>query len=82
MCEFEPTNRSGFFTKRNFPFLRKIGLKTVVYLCIEDYPETNQRFLDSVNAKLEQFPSTGNKEPFSDIPPEVFKKALRVLLGL
>lgn len=72
--------RSGFPKKKNFPFLKKLGLKSVIYLCLEEYPVANLEFLQSIGAKLHQFGVAGNKEPFVDIPESVIRAALSKLL--
>jgi hypothetical protein len=33
--------RSGYPNKKNFPFLKKMGLKSILYLCPEAYPDEN-----------------------------------------
>ncbi|CAG8620124.1 5986_t:CDS:2 [Dentiscutata heterogama] len=56
--------RSSFPKKKNFPFLKKLGLKSILTLILEDYPEQNKKFLEANNIKLFQFGIAGNKEPF------------------
>lgn len=72
--------RSGFPNKKNFPFLRKLGLKSVIYLCLEDYPKANLEFLESIGATLYQFGVAGNKEPFVDIPEHIIRAAIKTVL--
>jgi len=74
--------RSGFPTKKNFPFLRHLGIKSVVYLCLEDYPDGNIEFLNSIDCKLFHFGVAGNKEPFVDIPEETILRALDVVFDV
>ncbi|KAI3485740.1 hypothetical protein L1887_50896 [Cichorium endivia] len=38
--------RSSFPKKKHFPFLRTLGLRSVLTLILEEYPETNASFLD------------------------------------
>ncbi|CAG8845426.1 17318_t:CDS:2, partial [Gigaspora margarita] len=45
--------RSSFPKKKNFAFLKKLGLK--------NYPEQNRKFLEANNIKLMQFGIAGNK---------------------
>lgn len=73
--------RSGYPTKKNFAFLRRLGIRTVVYLCPEPYPEANRKFLRSIGARLMQFGLAGNKEPYVDIPDEslVVTSALKIV---
>ena len=72
--------RSGFPTKKNFPFLRQLRLRSLVYLCPEEYPASHLAFLASCHAVLYQYPLQGNKEPFIDIPPQLMTTALLHLL--
>jgi tyrosine-protein phosphatase SIW14 len=72
--------RSGFPKKKNFPFLKKIGIKAIICLVLEEYPKANTDFLHSIGAKLYQFGVAGNKEPFVDIPESVIRNALAKLL--
>lgn len=71
--------RSGFPKKKNFPFLKRLGLKSILYLCPEEYPKNNIEFLESIGAKLLQYGVQGNKEPFVEIPEEVFIEALKAV---
>ena len=72
--------RSGFPTKKNFAFLRTLRLRSLVYLCPEEYPHSHTAFLAQHNAQLHHIPLQGNKEPFIDIPPELMTAALSLLL--
>jgi len=72
--------RSGYPNKKNHPFLKKLGLKSILYLCPEEYSETNQNFLRKHGIKLFHYRIVGNKEPFVDIPEEVIRDALVDLL--
>ncbi|RIB17049.1 tyrosine phosphatase family-domain-containing protein [Gigaspora rosea] len=54
--------RSSFPKKKNFAFLKKLGLKSILTLILEDYPEQNRKFLEANNIKLIQFGIAGNKE--------------------
>ena len=73
--------RSGFPKKKNFPFLKRLGLKSVLFLCPEEYPKSNSDFLESIDAKIFEFGVQGNKEPFVEIPEEVYVAALREILN-
>ncbi|KAH6567026.1 hypothetical protein BASA50_009143 [Batrachochytrium salamandrivorans] len=72
--------RSAFPKKRNFPFLKKLGLRSILTLILEDYPDQNRKFLDDNNIRLFQFGVAGNKEPFVDIPEETVCAALSVIM--
>ncbi|KAK8349969.1 hypothetical protein V6Z12_A06G177600 [Gossypium hirsutum] len=47
--------RSGFPYSANFSFLRSLGLRSIIYLCPEPYPETNNEFLKVNGIRLFQF---------------------------
>ncbi|KAI9006100.1 tyrosine-protein phosphatase required for protection against superoxide stress (By similarity) [Gaertneriomyces sp. JEL0708] len=72
--------RSGQPNELNFPFLEKLGLRTVVYLAPE---EPNQRFLNFIDDQEIQFhhlglsPSTSTWDPISE---EVVLEALELML--
>lgn len=74
--------RSGFPDSANFSFLQTLGLRSIIYLCPEPYPETNNEFLKANGIKLFQFGIEGCKEPFVNIPEEVIREALKVLLDV
>eukprot|EP00246_Nothoceros_aenigmaticus_P001102 TRINITY_DN1144_c0_g1_i2.p1 TRINITY_DN1144_c0_g1~~TRINITY_DN1144_c0_g1_i2.p1 ORF type:complete len:201 (+),score=25.12 TRINITY_DN1144_c0_g1_i2:450-1052(+) len=74
--------RSGYPNAKNLPFLRKLRLKSIVYLCPEPYPEANIEFVEKSGIKLFHFGIEGNKEPFVDIPDDVIREALKVLLDV
>jgi tyrosine-protein phosphatase SIW14 len=83
--------RSSFPQKENFAFLRKLGLKSVLYapfghvltcrtLVQEPYPSENLAFLESAGIQFFQFPIPGNKEPFVVIPDVSIIGALETIL--
>ncbi|KAJ3180321.1 hypothetical protein HDU87_002200 [Geranomyces variabilis] len=72
--------RSAFPKKKNFSFLKKLGLRSILTLILEDYPDQNQKFMEENSIQLFQFGVAGNKEPFVDIPEETICAALTVLL--
>mmetsp|Transcript_22196 Transcript_22196/g.31071 ORF Transcript_22196/g.31071 Transcript_22196/m.31071 type:complete len:139 (-) Transcript_22196:245-661(-) len=72
--------RSGFPTKKNFPFLTTLRLKTIVYMCQEEYPPANLKFIDKYGIKLMHFPATGNKEPFTHMSPKVVRAAVTAVM--
>lgn len=53
--------RSGFPDPANFSFLQTLGLRSIIYLCPEPYPESNIQFLKSNGITLFQFGIEGNK---------------------
>ncbi|GAA5824468.1 hypothetical protein JCM3770_003720 [Rhodotorula araucariae] len=72
--------RSSFPRTRNFPFLRSLGLKSVMVLVQEPYPEENLEFLKAEGIQLFQFGIPGNKEPFVSIPEDKIVGALSTIL--
>jgi len=68
--------RSGYPNKKNHQFLRKLGLKSIIYLCPEDYSQANMEFIQKHDIKLFHFGIEGNKEPFVDIPHDVISQTL------
>ncbi|KAK4707581.1 hypothetical protein R3W88_028506 [Solanum pinnatisectum] len=73
--------RSGFPDTANFAFLQTLGLRSIIYLCPERYPEANVEFLNANGIQLFQFAIEGSKEPpLVNIPEETIREALRVVL--
>ncbi|XP_059451748.1 tyrosine-protein phosphatase DSP1-like isoform X2 [Corylus avellana] len=74
--------RSGFPESANFSFLQTLGLRSIICLCPEPYPEANMEFLKSNGIKLFQFGIEGYKEPFVNIPEDTIREALNVVLDV
>ncbi|XP_057955213.1 tyrosine-protein phosphatase DSP1-like [Malania oleifera] len=74
--------RSGFPDTANFSFLQTLGLRSIICLCPEPYPESNTEFLKCNRIKLFQFGIEGYKEPFVNIPEDTIREALRVVLDV
>ncbi|GAA5914346.1 hypothetical protein JCM5296_001629 [Sporobolomyces johnsonii] len=72
--------RSSFPRKDHFEFLRSLGLRSVMTLVQEDYPEENLEFLRAEGIQFFQFGIPGNKEPFVSIPEDKIVAAMAVLL--
>ncbi|XVF75259.1 hypothetical protein PTKIN_Ptkin13bG0173100 [Pterospermum kingtungense] len=72
--------RSGFPDSANFSFLQSLGLRSIICLCPEPYPEANNEFLKANGIRLFQFGIDGCKEPFVNIPEETIREALKVVL--
>ena len=72
--------RSSFPTKKNFSFLSHLGIRSILTLVLEDYPEANLKFQREHGIALLQVGMPGNKEPFVDIPPERVALALALIL--
>ncbi|KAG0167272.1 hypothetical protein DFQ29_000541, partial [Apophysomyces sp. BC1021] len=73
--------RSSFPKKKHFQFLKKLQLKSVLTLILEEYPEQNMIFLEEQGIKFLQFGIAGNKEPFVQIPEDKISAALAAILG-
>ncbi|KAM3395294.1 putative tyrosine-protein phosphatase [Capsicum galapagoense] len=74
--------RSGFPDVDNFSFLQTLGLRSIIYLCPELYPESNMEFLKANDIRLFQFGIKNCKEPFVNIPEEKIREALGVLIDV
>ncbi|CAK9436995.1 uncharacterized protein LODBEIA_P14740 [Lodderomyces beijingensis] len=72
--------RSSFPQPANFPFLKTLGLKSVLCLIPEDYPILQEQFLANQNIKLFQLGMSGNKEPFVKISSELITQAIKIVL--
>lgn len=78
----EGVYRSGFPQPSNFPFLKTLHLKSIIYLCPEPYPEEHARLLELHNIRLFQFGIEGKKETSENMPGDVITSALRVLVDV
>jgi len=74
--------RSGYPNENNFAFLQKLGLKSIMYLCPEEYMPENMQFLKENHIKFFHYGVQGNQEPFIVIPDEVFQEALVHVLDI
>mmetsp|Transcript_25390 Transcript_25390/g.32293 ORF Transcript_25390/g.32293 Transcript_25390/m.32293 type:complete len:199 (-) Transcript_25390:7-603(-) len=72
--------RSSYPKAKNFSFLAKLKLRSILYLCPEEYPEANKKFLEENGIQLLHFGMNGNKEPFVAIPEDRVCAAIRALL--
>lgn len=53
--------RSGFPKKKNFAFLKSLGLRSILTLVLEEYPFANTEFNNQNRIQLLQFGVPGNK---------------------
>ncbi|XP_047314849.1 probable tyrosine-protein phosphatase DSP4 [Impatiens glandulifera] len=72
--------RSGFPDIANFAFLQSLGLRSIIYLCQEPYPEANSQFVKSNGIQLFQFGIESCKEPFVNIPEDIIREALNFVI--
>ncbi|KAL6628636.1 protein-tyrosine phosphatase [Neocallimastix sp. 'constans'] len=73
--------RSGFPNKKNFAFLKKLKLKSIMYLSPDEYFEENYKFMKENNIQFFQYKIEGrNKEPFKEISYEDISNALTQVL--
>ena len=73
-------NSSGFPSKKNLPFLKKLGLKAVILLCPECYSDAILDFMGSNDTKVYQVGLEGNKEPFVDISESNVRRAISYII--
>lgn len=71
--------RGSYPNQQNFSFLKHLGLKSILFLCPEDYSESNDNFLRQNEISLLRVSMEGNKEPFKTIPRETMLEALTYL---
>ncbi len=44
--------RSSYPTKKTLPFLKQIGVRSIVYLCLEEYTDGAKKFLEENDIQL------------------------------
>ncbi len=71
--------RGGYPNKKNFDFLKKIGLRSILFLCPERYSDNNMEFCRANGIRVLQFGIEGNKEPFVHIPEDAIRRAVEQL---
>ncbi|OAY32278.1 tyrosine-protein phosphatase DSP3 [Manihot esculenta] len=74
--------RSALPQPPNFPFLETLNLRSIIYLCLEPYPQENMEFLRAHNIKLFQFGIEGKTEPSVSILKDTIMEALKVLIDV
>ncbi|CAM8928582.1 unnamed protein product [Rhodiola kirilowii] len=74
--------RSALPSEANFSFIETLGLRSVVYLCQEPYPEENLEFMRSRNIRLFQFGTEGTKASCETTLRSSVVEALRVLIDV
>eukprot|EP00128_Syssomonas_multiformis_P014432 Colp12_sorted_trinity150504_noHs@10199 len=74
--------RSGYPTRKNFPFLKKLGLKSVLYLGTEPYMEANIEFCKANDIEVFWCGMKDNKEPFVTVEESLVTEALEKVLDV
>uniref|UniRef100_A0A7N0VJK4 diphosphoinositol-polyphosphate diphosphatase n=1 Tax=Kalanchoe fedtschenkoi TaxID=63787 RepID=A0A7N0VJK4_KALFE len=74
--------RSALPDKINFAFLETLGLRSIIYLCQEPYPEENLGFIRCRNIRLFQFGTEGTKKCCAAELRSSIVEALRVLIDV
>eukprot|EP01135_Chromosphaera_perkinsii_P005810 Nk52_evm10s366 gene=Nk52_evmTU10s366 len=72
--------RSGYPNRRNFPFLEKLSLKTILYMDPESYLPDNLAFCQNERIRFVQFPILRNKEPFVETQSDLISQCLALVL--
>ena len=52
--------RSSYPTKKTLPFLKHIGVRSIVYLCLEEYTDGAKKFLEENEIRLFPHGTPGN----------------------
>ncbi|GMJ11357.1 plant and fungi atypical dual-specificity phosphatase 3 [Hibiscus trionum] len=78
----EGVYRAGCPRPSNFAFLETLNLRSIIYLCLEPYPEENMEFLRAHHIQLFQFGIEGKKEPSFAAPTDAIREALKILIDV
>ncbi|CAG8473099.1 6679_t:CDS:2 [Paraglomus occultum] len=73
--------RSGHPNRQNFPFLKKLGLKTIMYMSSDDFNEELHQFVTEQGIQVFHYKLARNKEPFVEIEQKDISSALVKVLG-
>lgn len=73
--------RSSFPRMDHFAYLKSLGLRSVLVLIPEPYPEENAQFLKENDIRFFQVGMSGNKEPFVHVPHSVITEALEIAIN-
>ncbi|CAG8475480.1 4870_t:CDS:2 [Acaulospora morrowiae] len=73
--------RSGHPNRQNFPFLKRLELKSIIYLSSDDIREELDQFAREQKIQVFHYRIDGNKEPFVEIDEKKISNALVKVLG-
>ena len=88
--------RSGYPNRKNFEFLKKLQLKSILYiltldlvaqsynvryLCEDDYSQDNLDFFKENGIQVFHVKMEGSKEPFKELSSDLMTEALLQALG-
>ncbi|KXS18342.1 protein-tyrosine phosphatase [Gonapodya prolifera JEL478] len=76
----EDLYRSGQPNELNFPFLERLGLKTIIYLAPEDPNQTFLNFVDDQDIQMHHLGTTTSTNAWDPISEEVVLEALDIIL--
>ncbi|KAK0548439.1 peroxisome assembly protein (Peroxin-2) [Tilletia horrida] len=68
--------RSGHPNERNFDFLERLGLRSIMYLANEDYRDNVRSWAESIGLQTFHFRVEVNKEPFAEMEAHLVAAAL------
>ncbi|GBC09569.1 hypothetical protein RclHR1_00090003 [Rhizophagus clarus] len=74
--------RSGHPNRQNFPFLIKLGLKSIIYLSSDNFNEELDQFVHEQQIQVFHYRIDGNKEPFMEIEQKEISSALVKVLDV
>lgn len=72
--------RSGYPNQRNYTFLDKLKLKTVIYIGTDGYSSELCEYWSKSNVRLYTFPLVPNREPFVEMDEQVVASVLSLAL--
>lgn len=73
--------RSAFPRSKNISFLKSLGLKSVISLVPEDYPQNMADFYEENDIALLSHGLEGNKWPFKGIDEEALRQVIKDILN-
>ncbi|KAI9594644.1 protein-tyrosine phosphatase [Syncephalis fuscata] len=74
--------RSGHPNPKNYRFLEKLGLRSIIFLAKEDYPPDMLEWMEKHNISFHQYRTAGNKEPFTEMDPVKVAGLLSLMLDV